>query len=166
MTQLPGVRANLLSNPLDDQVLVYDCRGDTVHLLDPTTARVMELLQTRRWTVDELTAELAGKADLSSSAALLELALEELRKADLLDDSIASQIPRVDLTRREVLRKMMLAGAAAVLIPAIVTLSPSTAYAQTSCLPKHACCTVDAQCCSATCKIKGGSACPGTLECG
>jgi PqqD family protein of HPr-rel-A system len=164
MTSLPQVRTGLLSNQLDDQVLVYDPRADSVHLLDPTTARVMELLADRGRTTDEIVVEIARQVDVPSGKALLALAIDELRKADLLDESVSSS-PQPEVSRRELLRKVALAGAAAVIAPAIVTLSPSPAYAQGSCLAKKDCCTVNADCCSNKCDPTTGSACPGTLEC-
>lgn len=163
MTQLPGIRTGLLCNPLDDQVLVYDPRVDAVHLLDPTTAHVMELLKDRGRTTDDIIAELAREVDVPSSEALLALAVDELRKADLLDESSPS--PRLEVSRRELLRKVALAGAAAVLAPAIVSLSPSRAYAQGSCLAKKECCNLDADCCSGKCASNTGTGCPAGPEC-
>lgn len=164
MTPLPEIRTGLLYNSLDDQVLVYDPRVDAVHLLDPTTARVMALLKDRGRTTDDIIAELAREVDVPSGEALLALAVDELRKADLLDESSPSS-PRLEVSRRELLRKVALAGAAAVLAPAIVSLSPSRAYAQGSCLAKKDCCNVDADCCSGKCGNNTGTGCRVGNEC-
>ena len=165
MTSLPGLRTGLLCNELDGQVLVYDAHSDAIHLLDATTARVMELLRDCRLTTEEVAAELARDNDAASGSALLELALQELRNAELLDEQPSSAMPAA-LSRRDLLRKVTFAGAAAALIPTIVTLSATRAYGQGSCKAKKACCVVDADCCSNKCDASTGTGCTtGPLEC-
>jgi hypothetical protein len=94
------------------------------------------------------------------------LALEELRKAELLDETSQHVPVAPGLNRRELLRKIALSGVAAAVIPAIVTLSASRAYAQGSCLAKKACCTVDAECCSNKCDPATATGCTtGPTEC-
>jgi PqqD family protein of HPr-rel-A system len=150
---------------LDGQVLVYDSKSETIHLLDATTARVMEFLRDRTLTAPELTSELSRDTRAASTAALLELAIEELRKAELLDEQPSSAAPN-GISRRELLRKATFAGAAAALIPTIVTLSATRAYGQGSCLAKKACCSFDADCCSNKCDASTGTGCTtGPLEC-
>jgi PqqD family protein of HPr-rel-A system len=165
MTSLPRLRTGLLCNELDGQVLVYDPQSDTIHLLDATTGRVMEILRDRVLTEDEAVAELSRHTGAASNAALLELALEELRSAELLDEQPLSATPN-GISRRDLLRKAGFAGAAAALIPTIVTLSATRAYGQTSCKAKKECCTVDADCCSNKCDASTGTGCTtGPLEC-
>lgn len=165
MTSLPRLRTGLLCNELDGQVLVYDPQSETIHLLDATTARVMEILRDRLLTAEEATADLSRRTGAASNAALLELALEELRNAGLLDDQPSSTAPN-GITRRDLLRKASFAGAAAALIPTIVTLSATRAYGQGSCQPKKACCNFDADCCSNKCDLSTGTGCQtGPLEC-
>jgi hypothetical protein len=161
MSTLPRLRSNLICNHLDDELLVYDRRDDKVHLLDPITARVLKFLERREGTEQDIVLHLDRLSSDTSGDDLLALALSELRKAGLLEDQPASA---ADLTRRNLFRKVTLAGAA--LIPAIVTLSPSLAHGQGSCLPKKACCTIDANCCSNKCDQSTGSGCQtGPLEC-
>src|SRR5688500_12137665 len=118
MSVLPRVRPGLLRHPLDDQVLVYDSRDDRVHLLDPTTGCVFALLEEGGWTSAGITTELAARLDVSPSEDFLPLALDELRKAGLLEPVVAPA-PLADVTRREMVRKLALSGAATMLIPAI-----------------------------------------------
>jgi hypothetical protein len=168
MTPLPTVRSGLLSNSLDDQVLVYDPRADRVHLLDETTSCVMQLLEERTWTVEGITAELSRRTDNPPSPDLVLLAIEELQKADLLDthDGIEPERTEAGMRRRDALRKAALAGATAFAIPAIVSLMPSAAYGQSSCFVVNTCCTSTSQCCPGTICVSdpgrcglGGSAC-------
>jgi hypothetical protein len=132
MTPLPRVRPGLLHHKLDEQVLVYDSRGDKVHLLDPTTACVLTLLEEGGWTREGVAAELFRRLGIDSSETLVPLAVEELRAADLLEITPEPEMPLADVTRRELLRKIGLTGAAALLIPAIVTFTATPGYAQTS----------------------------------
>ena len=150
MNTLPRVRPGLLRHRLDDQVLVYDPGDDKVHLLDPTTACVLDLLEEGKWSADRIMEEVARRVNVTPSEALLSLSLDELRKADLLDGRTAPLAPVTDVRRREMLRKLGLAGAAALLIPAITTITATPAYA-VSCLLFGATCTLSGQCCSGNC---------------
>ena len=152
MNSLPRVRPGLLRHRLDEQVLVYDPRDDKVHLLDPTTACVLDLLEEGGWTAERVAGEVARRLDVDPSEELLTLSLDELRKADLLDRSTGSIAPVTDFRRREMLRKLGLAGAAALLIPAITTLTATPAMAAT-CLANGQPCTVSGQCCSQKCSV-------------
>ena len=132
MTPLPRARSGLLKHNVDDQELIYDPRADRVHLLDPTTACVLTLLQEGGWTPEGVVVEMSARLGVPANASLLPLAIEELRAADLLEHSADEISPLVDVTRRELLKKVGLAGAAALLIPSIVTFTATPGYAQTS----------------------------------
>ena len=152
MNTLPRVRPGLLRHELDGQVLIYDAREDRVHLLDTTTGHVFELLQEEGKTRESIVSELASRMNSIETDSLLQLSLDELRKADLLENAA---IPAMsDITRRDLLRKVGLAGAAAVLIPAIATLTATSAYAQASCLAN-----------GAVCRAAGGISCCHPLVC-
>lgn len=150
MNTLPRVRPGLLRHRLDEQVLVYDPGDDKVHLLDPTTACVLDLLEEGKWSADRIMEEVARRVNVTPSEALLSLSLDELRKADLLDGRTAPLAPVTDVRRREMLRKLGLAGAAALLIPAITTITATPAYAA-SCLLDNTDCINNSQCCSNKC---------------
>ncbi len=150
MSSLPRVRPGLLRHRLDEQTLVYDPRDDKVHLLDPTTGCVLDLLEEGGWTPERMVEEVARRLNVAPSNELMSLSFDELRKADLLDTSHAPLPPVSDLRRREMLRKVGLAGAAALLIPAITTFTASTAYAA-SCRLAGQSCTLGGQCCSGIC---------------
>jgi len=147
MSVLPRVRTGLLRHALDDQVLVYDSRDDRVHLLDPTTGCVFALLEEGGWTSEGITIELAARLDVAPSEDFLPLALDQLRKADLLEPAVAPA-PLADVTRREMVRKLALTGAATMMIPAIATLSARRGYAQGTPISSTRCgpCTEDEQC--------------------
>lgn len=176
MNSLPRIRSGLLRHPLDKQVIVYDSRDDRVHLLDPTTGCVLELLEEGGWTPDEITAEITARLDVSPNPGFLALALEELRKAGLLDSSSAPVAPMVDVTRRDLVRKLAMTGAAALLVPAVATLTATRGYAQGSGqLGAGRACTLPGECisgdcclgiCSATgCPQANGAACTTGTQC-
>lgn len=164
MSSLPRVRPGLLRHRLDEQTLVYDPRDDKVHLLDPTTACVLDLLEEGKWSPSRMTDELARRMNVIANDDIIALSLDELRKADLLDASSAP-IPEVtDLRRREMLRKVGLAGAAALLIPAITTLTATPAYAA-SCGLIGTACTLDTQCCDLCCDTITTRTCVSASNC-
>ena len=133
MNSLPRVRAGLLRHELDGQVLIYDARDDRVHLLDTTTGHVFELLEQGEKSREGIVSALATRMNTLESESLLQLSIEELRKANLLETGPA--LPALsDISRRDLLRKVGLVGAAALAIPAIATLTATSAYAQASCI--------------------------------
>jgi len=165
---LPVVRKGLQLNRLDEDLLVYDGKEDVVHLLNETTACVLQLLSAGTATQDEIEAELALRTGAEPSENIFSLAVDELRKASLLEDIGDNPEPLSDLTRRAMVRRMAFTGAAALLIPAITSLSPRRAYAQASggCRAKKECCTVDADCCSNKCDASTSTGCQtGPTEC-
>jgi len=177
MSRLPRPASGLLKHPLDRQVLVYDTRVDRVHLLDPTTACVLELLEEGGWTPEGITAEIAVRLDISPKEGLFPLALEELRHAGLLDETVAPATPLVDVNRRELVRKLAMTGTAALLVPTVATLTATRGYAQgtVASLGPGRACTASAQCihnncclgiCSNTgCPQPNGAACTTPAQC-
>jgi hypothetical protein len=141
---LPSLRKGLLRHPFVDQVLVYDTANDRVHLLDGTTAAVVDSLE-KGDAADAIAAKLEQQYGTDGGSQLLALALDELAKAELTESSTRDSASMPEITRRKMLAKF--AGmSAAVLIPAIVSLSPNTAAAQGSPLLCGAACTQTAQC--------------------
>jgi len=157
MSVVPSVRAGLLRHKLDGQVLIYDTNGDRVHLLDTTTACVLDLLEEGGRTADGITGELARRIAVAKDEGLYTLSVEELRKADLLDETTVKLPALPDVTRRELVRKIAFTGAAALLIPAVATLSATSAHAQGSLLPNGSSCLNNGQCQSNNCTASGPS---------
>jgi hypothetical protein len=55
VNSVPRIRAGLLHERLDNEVLVYDAASDSVHLLDPTTGFLYELLEQGQRTEQGIT---------------------------------------------------------------------------------------------------------------
>jgi len=153
MTSLPRIRPGLLRHSLEQQVLVYDPRAQQVHLLDPTTGFVLELLEKGGYDSERIALELAERTGLENYASLLPLAVEELRRAHLLDETVISIAPLPEVSRREAVRSLALTGAAAVLLPGIATLIPTRTYAQGTAAAGGVgtACNSDSQCASGNC---------------
>jgi len=148
----PSLRLDLLSHRLDGQLMVYDKTENNIHLLDGTTATVFELLQQGAGSA-AIESKLDAQQTIAPGAELLALALDELAQARLLEGEARKSTVAME-SRRQMLQKLVGVGAA-LLIPAIVTVAPSTAYAQTSCRVGGAACTLDGQCCSGNCLGNG-----------
>ena len=164
MKPLPRIRPGLLRHSLDEQVLVYDTSKEQVHLLDPTTAIVLELLETGGWTREGITIEIADRTGVARDPAFLALAIEELRRTGLLDETTEKVAAMAEVTRRDVVKGLAMTGAAAMLLPAIATVTATRGSAQTvanvaACGP----CVVNAQCLPPNTCISGtgGNRCSG-----
>lgn len=155
MISLPRIRSGLLRNPIDGQVLLYDTRDDKVHLLDPTTACVAELLEEGGWTEPGIVAEIGTRLGITPHQDFLPLAIDQLRNAGLLEEAVKVE-PMIDVSRRDMVRKLAAAGIAGLMVPAIATLSASNAYAQsgsgvgTSCAGPGNC--ASGRCCGGLCR--------------
>lgn len=129
MSSLPRVRPGLLRHVLDKQVMVYDPSENSIHLLDLTTACVLELLEQGGWDSGRMAGEVSSRTSMAVGEDLIALSLDELRKANLLDGSAALPNPMTEVSRRDVMKKAAAIGISAFLVPAIVTLVPSPLYA-------------------------------------
>jgi len=127
MSSLPRAKSGLVTHPIDNQVLVYSASEQAVHLLDPTTAAVLDLVQQGGWTREGAAAELRERLGVERSEDLVTLALSELKNVGLLMP--AEQSPEIVVDRREMLRKVAGLGIAAFLIPTIATVTANPAFA-------------------------------------
>jgi hypothetical protein len=116
---------DLVTEELDDELLVYDQRTNEAHCLGATATRVWRACDGRASS-----AELSKRLGLDSE--MVARALEELASCQLLDLG-----PAVGVTRREATAKMMKVSAAvasAPLIYSIVAPTPALAASQNFCV--------------------------------
>jgi hypothetical protein len=172
MHRSPRLKAGLLKHTLENEVVVYDPGADQIHLLDKTTAAAFDLLSEGKFDDVSAATEISRRVGAPNGAALLELALDELRTSGLIDDSAAP----VDVTRRDMLRKAALVGAAAMAVPVVATLTATRGYAQASgSVGLCGACTATTQCaagracvsgaCGGTGKSANGTTCSGNGNC-
>lgn len=154
-TRLPTARPELLCHKLDDELLVYDPKEDQIHLLNAPTYEVLEMLQRggdREMIISRLHASRKTAEDM------LALAIDELAKAGLLDSKPQAPVSAItDMNRRAMVQRVAIATSA-LLVPAIITLSPKSASAQSN-TPDNSACTTSSQCITHCCSNSNGSNC-------
>ncbi|HUR00871.1 MAG TPA: hypothetical protein VM166_15585 [Gemmatimonadaceae bacterium] len=125
MDLMHRAKSGLLTHELDKQVVVYDPDGDRVHLLDSSTASVLKSLQHSGRAEPAHLFESAGEVKKEMYA----IAVDELSRADLID----SPARLADVTRRDMLKRIAVMGGGALLVPAVISLTPGAVYAQSVC---------------------------------
>jgi hypothetical protein len=140
----------LVIQELPDELLVYDLDRHRAHCLNKTAAAV--------WKHCDGCTNISGairllqtELGLHVDADAILLALDQLDRARLLEERISRtpEMKQARMTRREVIRKVGLAGAVA--LPLVISIIAPTAAEAGTCLAKNAACTSSAQCCSGIC---------------
>lgn len=140
---------DLVVQDLNGEVLIYDLKKNKAFCLNETSSLVWQLCNGKR-TVSEITRLINGKLKSSANEDLVWLALDQLKKENLLanGDQIVPNFG--GLSRREVIRKVGLGTMVA--IPVVSALVAPTAANAQSCLgdgqtceaspePTQQCCT-------------------------
>ncbi len=138
----PCTRRNgVFSERLGSETILYDKSNHTAHSLNQTVALVWEYADGQK-SVDQLASILHDELGIPADDSVVLLALEELAAAGLLEPQIEAGTATVVPSRREVARKLALAGVSAALIPFVASvLAPTPAMASSSVTAKQA--TVD-----------------------
>lgn len=148
--EFPKARSNnLLVEEVAGELLVFDTSSNRAHCLNESAAAIWRHCDGTR-SAKALASHLFPKLAADDAERLVTVGVARLRKRQLMEDS-ASELA-VDLSRRELLKKVaIIATAAGVAAPLVSTvLAPSSAYAL-SCIPSGLMCTAPLQCCSKTC---------------
>ena len=126
---LPKARVEgLLLEEAEDELLVYDQERDKCHCLNRTAAIVFRHCDGET-TLGQMVVLLEKDLDILVNEDMVELALDRLEKARLLETELEGG-PRY--TRRQVMQKMALGGALAALLPVVTTIvAPTPASAAT-----------------------------------
>lgn len=122
----PRARADaILVEKLDDEMLVYDQRSGHCHVLNRTAAAAWRRCDGQSG-LPELASAIADVSDLPAREEIAALALDELRRAQLVEGGGAR-----GLSRRALIRRLGLAAGLAVLLPAVESVvAPRPADAQ------------------------------------
>ena len=119
MNYLPKARTeNIVVQALRDEVLIYDLNSNRAFCLNETAAKVFNHCEGQTTF-----AELKAKEQLTDE--IIFLALDTLKKENLLDQAISYQSPFSGMSRREIIRQVGLATALA--LPVISALAAPTA---------------------------------------
>ena len=140
MTNYPQSRkANIVVQELENEVLIYDLTINKAFCLNQTSALVYELADGTK-TVSEISNLMSKKLKTLVSEDLVWLALDGLKKDNLLEN--ADKVPNhfAGLSRREIIKRVGLASMA--MLPIISSVvAPNAAMAQSGCAANGAACT-------------------------
>lgn len=158
-------REGIITKQVDGELLVYDLERDKAHCLNPSAAAIWKLCDGRTTTEEiERRSRSDGRAtaeSIQSNEAIVWLALSELRRSHLLEETSDGSLwpqQRTGLSRREAVRLFGIGIA----IPAVLSITAPTARAAASCLAKCSPCSTGSECCSGTCFSGSVSGCSNT----
>ena len=110
MTNKPISRkANIVVQDLESEVLIYDLTINKAYCLNQTAALVYQLSDGRR-TVAEISELMSKELKTKVSEDLVWLALDGLKKDNLLENNEQFEIGYNGLSRRQVIKKVGLAS--------------------------------------------------------
>ena len=125
-------RDGLLSEQLEDELIVYDRERDRAHCLNRTAALVWRHADGER-TIADLAAILRAQLDPVADENLVWHALDHLNGANLLEEPPLRSTDEMRASRRQFISKVGLVGVASLLLPAVTSVAaPKPAQAQSS----------------------------------
>jgi hypothetical protein len=138
---------DLIIEEVDNELLLYDQSNDSAHCLSADAARVWRACDGHT-TIEALTAELDLDAETVTRA------LAELESHALLEAGHSG----AGLTRRDITTKAAKVGAAAAVVPLIVSIRPAVAEGQMTPTIED-CAQYNAESCAGCCQIIGCCCC-------
>ncbi len=168
--RLPRVRdrRDLIVEEMADEVLVYDSRSQKAHCLNRSAALVWNHCDGR--TTHSQMLKLLTAAKLASDEDVIQMALQQLASAGLLEPAANRRHRNVRISRRRILRGMAIAGGVALMLPLVDSVvAPTVAQAQSA-----ACGNPGVSCCApgtyaadphGDTECAGNSHCLGTGKC-
>lgn len=152
MNELPIARTrDLVVQQLSNEILIYDLAAHKAYCLNETSSTVYKACDGKT-----LLSELKAKSKLSDE--IIYLALEELKKENLIEEGRPWTSPFAAMSRREVIRKVGLASVIA--LPVVSSLvAPAAVHAASAC---GTACTGSANCSAPCPSCQGSGICQGT----
>jgi len=145
-------RQGLVIDELPDEVLIYDLERDEAHCLNHTAALVWQSCDgntTPPEIARRLPLELNADGAKDSREEMVWLALAQLEKNHLLEDSVVVPTEFARVSRRRMMRNLGLA--AAIAVPLVSSIVAPTAVQAATLLPPGACCNAPNECQSNSC---------------
>jgi hypothetical protein len=145
---LPRARTKeLIVREMSDEVIVYDTEKEKAHCLNQTSAFVWKHCDGKH-SIEQVTRLLARELGTNVSSEVVWLAIEQLEKRMLLEESLERASGMARMTRRELGRKLGIA-AAIIALPLITSIKAPTAMTAASvCIPAGSFgCVTDGDCC-------------------
>lgn len=142
--RMPRARADrLVIQNVDDETLVYDLDKDKAICLNETSKLVWGLCDGKS-TINETAELLSDKLKIDTNHDLVTLTLDELRKANLLDDNSVFLEDKSGVSRRNLITQY---GIPMAVLPIVMSLvAPLAVHAQ-SCAAPFQTCAVPSDCC-------------------
>jgi hypothetical protein len=151
-------KASVVIQEHGKELLIYDLNANKAFCLNETSAAIWQICDGRN-SVSAIAEEISRQFNLTINADFVWLALDQLRKNNLLENSADVVIDFGGLSRREVIRKIGLATMAA--LPLILSLiAPSPTHASSGFCAAGAC-----RCPNTTTTNCPGSTTPTTVNC-
>jgi hypothetical protein len=157
-------RANIVVQDFENEVLIYDLAKDKAYCLNQTSALVWQNCNGNN-SVADISRELSSKAKIDVSAEVVWLALDGLKRDNLLENGDEFEINFNGLNRRQIIKQVGLASMIALpIISAVV--APTAAAAQSNnLLPFFSVCTAPGQCASGNCDSASFGTTDGLMRC-
>lgn len=150
MNLLPKTKTSeILVQDLEKELLVYDLQTNKAFCLNETCGLVFQLCDGTK-TIADISSSIARKLNQPINDELIWLALDGLKKENLLENSEHFEIDFNGLNRRQIIRKVGFASMIALPIVSSV-IAPSAAMAQSGALPLLAACSTNPDCASGIC---------------
>ena len=125
----PRAKTGLLSEPLDDELIVYDQGRDRGHCLNRTAAMVWRLADGER-SIADIAAILRSDLDAAADENLVWHTLDQLNAVELLEAPMARSTDDMRASRRRFVSKVGVVGVAALLLPIVTSVTaPAPAVA-------------------------------------
>jgi hypothetical protein len=157
--RLPLARTEqLIVKEVDGEVLVYDLQNNQAHCLNKTAAEVWKNCDGLK-SITDISIAVGEELNSPFDERLVRLALDQLKKFDLLESAAAEQPFWTGINRRKLMKTI---GVSALALPVIVSIVSPTAVSAASCNQPTGrdpgCpCTSDAQCTSVNCHGGAGN---------
>ncbi len=131
-TQLPKARTEkLIIKEIDGEVLVYDLTTDKAHCLNHTAALVWKNCDGKN-SVGQISTALTHEFGEPVDDNIVWLALDDLKKIDLLETAPVRTVAAAGMDRRQMIRA---ASVAAIALPVVVSMIAPTSVQAQSCRP-------------------------------
>ena len=141
-------KEGLVVQRVEDEVLVYDQDRHKAHCLNQTAAAVWKHCDGKT-TVDEMAGLLGKQLGIPVEKNVLEFGLDQLEKAQLLEQPMSRASNGTSISRREVMRRIGIG--AAVALPLVTSIIAPRAANAVNCRTTGQACTGNGQCCSNNC---------------
>lgn len=126
-----GRKADIVVQQYGGEVLIYDLTAHKAFSLNETSALVWQACDGTK-TIAEISGEISNRLKSPVNEDFVWLALEQLKKENLIENEAELYAPFEGLSRREVIRKVGFASMVA--LPVISSLvAPTAAQAQSAC---------------------------------